>query len=151
VARDAFEAAAAERGWRVIRLQDAAQFCHLAVHGPEDLLVDLVVDAPPNQPSSVSLLGPTLAPEDLAGRKLLALFDRAAARDFVDVYQLAHRYGRALLIERARAVDLGLDLGVLAEMMTMLDRYEDEDLPIAPTQVGDLRAYFRDWRDALTA
>ncbi|MGR6965315.1 hypothetical protein ACU610_12695 [Geodermatophilus sp. URMC 61] len=48
------------------------------------------------------------------------------------MYQLAHRYGRALLIERARAVDLGLDLGVLAEMMTMLDRYEDEDLPIAP-------------------
>jgi hypothetical protein len=150
-ARDAFEAAAAERGWHVIRVQDAAQFCRPAVHGPEDLLVDLVVDAPPNQPSSVSLLGPTLAPEDLAGRKLLALFDRAAARDFVDVYQLVHRYGRDLLIERARAVDLGLDLQVLAQMMVMLDRYEDEDLPIAPTQVGELRAYFRDWQDSLTA
>ncbi len=99
----------------------------------------------------MSQLGPTLAPEDLAGRKLLALFDRAAPRDFVDVYQLVHRYGRELLIERARAVDLGLDLNVLADMMALLDRYEDEDLPIAPTQVGDLRAYFRDWRDSLTA
>ncbi len=67
------------------------------------------------------------------------------------MYQLVYRYGRELLIERARAVDLGLDLDVLAGMLAMLDRYEDEDLPIAPTQVGDLRAYFRDWRGSLTA
>jgi hypothetical protein len=34
----------------------------------------------------VTAAGPTLAPEELAGHKLLALFDRAAARDFADIY-----------------------------------------------------------------
>ena len=148
-ARDEFEAAAAGRGWAVIRVRDEPQFCRLQVHGPEDLLIDLIVDAPPDQPTAVSVLGPTLAPEDLAGRKLLALFDRAAPRDFVDVYTLAQHYGRALLIDRAGAVDLGFDLAHLATMMGMLDRYTDEDLPLASEQVPRLRAYFADWLHAL--
>ena len=33
-------------------------------------------------PASSSAAGPTLAPGELAGRKLLALFDRVAAQDF---------------------------------------------------------------------
>lgn len=37
----------------------------------------------------MTLLGPTLVPLELAGRKLLALFGRAEARDFADVYVLA--------------------------------------------------------------
>lgn len=85
-ARDEFGATAATGGWTVTRIRDEPQFCRLQVHGPEDLLVDLLVDAPPNQPSAASVLGPTLGREDLAGRKLPALFDRAAPRDFVDVY-----------------------------------------------------------------
>ena len=61
------------------------------VHGPEDLIVDLALEAPPSMPATVSILGPTFAPDELAGRKLLALFDRAAARDFADVFQLSER------------------------------------------------------------
>ena len=151
VARDEFEAAATDRGWTVTRIRDEPQFCRLQVHGAEDLLVDLLVDAPPSQPSAASVLGPTLGLEDLAGRKLLALFDRAAARDFVDVYVLAQRFGRKLLADRAAEVDLGFDRGQLAGMMAMLDRYTDEDLPLPAGEVAALRGYFRDWRTALTA
>ena len=50
------------------------------------VLIDLAVNAPPDLPASATPAGPTLAPEELAGNKLLALFDRAAARDFADVY-----------------------------------------------------------------
>lgn len=149
VARDEIESAATARGWTVTRIRDEPQFCRLQVHGADDLLVDLLVDAPPNQPSAASVLGPTLGLEDLAGRKLLALFDRAAARDFVDVYVLAQRYGRDLLLDRAAAVDLGFDRGQLAGMMAMLDRYTDEDLPVPAGQVPALRGYFRDWRTVL--
>ena len=46
------------------------------------VVTDLAVDTPPDFPASSTAAGPTLAPEELAGRKLLALFDRAAARDF---------------------------------------------------------------------
>ena len=48
------------------------------------------MNAPPDLPASHTPVGPTLAPEELAGHKLLALFDRAAAWDFAVVYVLAH-------------------------------------------------------------
>jgi len=61
------------------------------------VLIDLAVNAPPDLPLSVTSAGPTLAPEELAGHKLLALFDRAAAPDFADVYFLARNtYGQWL-------------------------------------------------------
>lgn len=88
-ARDAFESAVRRRGWTVRRVRDNASFCRLVVSGPEDLLVDLALDAPPREPTAMSAAGPTFGLEELAGRKLIALFDRAEARDFVDVYALA--------------------------------------------------------------
>jgi CubicO group peptidase (beta-lactamase class C family) len=65
------------------------------------VLIDLAVNAPPDLPASATPAGPTLAPEELAGNKLLALFDRAAARDFADIYILARRFGKEVLLARA--------------------------------------------------
>ena len=45
-----------------------------------------------------SLIGPTFAPEELAGRKVVALFDRAEARDFADVFELSEHYSRDALL-----------------------------------------------------
>lgn len=70
-ARDALEAAAHDRGWTIERVRDEATFCRLIVHGDDNLLVDLAVDSPPEQPATVSLIGPTFAPEELAGRKVV--------------------------------------------------------------------------------
>ena len=81
------------RGWcsrvRVWRGRRRGRRCQLAV------------DTPPDFPASSTAAGPTLAPEELAGRKLLALFDRAAARDFADVRLLARRFGKDVLLARA--------------------------------------------------
>ena len=90
-ARNAFENAAASRGWSVRRIRNSDTFCRLVVTGDDDLLVDLALDSPPNLPPETSIAGPTFALEELAGRKLLALFDRAEARDFADVYDIAQR------------------------------------------------------------
>lgn len=76
-ARDAFEAAALSRGWSVRRVRDTATFCRIVVTNQEDLLIDLALDAPPNLPPTASIAGPTFDPEELAGRKIIALFDRA--------------------------------------------------------------------------
>ena len=46
-------------------------------------------------------LGPTLSAEELGADKLLALFDRAQARDFVDVAALVDRFGHGRLCELA--------------------------------------------------
>jgi hypothetical protein len=90
LSRDALEAAAREQGWNAQRIHDSETFCRMVVRSADtEILVDLAVNAPPGLPASATPAGPTLAPEELVGHKLLALFDRAAARDFSDVYVLA--------------------------------------------------------------
>src|SRR5580692_7211693 len=87
---DALETAAHQRGWTAQRIHESDAFCRIVLRSADaGVLVDLAVNAPPDLPASATPAGPTLAPEELAGHKLLALFDRAAARDFADVYVLA--------------------------------------------------------------
>jgi len=76
----------------------------------------------------------------LAGRKLVALFGRAEARDFADVYVLAQRFDRGLLLERAAEIDGGFGEHVLATMMRTLSRFMDAEIPIDPVLVADLRS-----------
>lgn len=149
-ARDQFEAAVARRGWTSSRLHDTATFVRLHVVGEDELIVEFAIDAPAGQPPVMTMVGPTLAAEELAGRKLLALFGRAEARDFTDVHVLALRFGRETLLERAVAVDSGLDRDVLAEMMRSLARFTDDELPIGADDVDELRAYFAEWADELS-
>jgi hypothetical protein len=73
-ARDALEAAARQRGWSTERIHDSDTFCRMIIHSIDSgVLIDLAVNAPPDLPASVTPAGPTLAPEELAGNKLLAL------------------------------------------------------------------------------
>lgn len=148
-ARDQFEVAVAARGWRCERVQDADTFVRLLLSGDDDVIVDLAIDAAAQLPPVVTIVGPTFDPEELAGRKLAALFDRAAARDFTDVYALAERFGREVLVERASQVDLGFDLVVLAEMMTTIDRFADDELPIGCADVESVRRFFHKWADEI--
>jgi len=93
---------------------------------------------------------PTLAPEELAGHKLLALFDRAAARDFADVYVLAHRFGKDVLLARAAQIDAGFDVKVLAGMFATLDRFTDDEIPVPDgSSAADLRTFYSTWRAEL--
>jgi Nucleotidyl transferase AbiEii toxin, Type IV TA system len=108
-ARDALETAASARGWSIERVRDEATFCRLVIHGDDDLLVDLALDSPPEHPATASLIGPTFAPQELAGRKVVALFDRAEARDFADVFELSQHFSKNDLLEKASEVDRGFD------------------------------------------
>lgn len=96
LAREQFEAAAREAGWTVDAVQLSATFARLSVRGSGLVVVDIAIDVPPGHPPVVSIVGPTFDPEELAGRKLVALFDRAEARDFADVFVLAQRFGRSV-------------------------------------------------------
>jgi Nucleotidyl transferase AbiEii toxin, Type IV TA system len=152
-ARDALEAAATQRGWSAQRIQDNDTFCRMVIRSADaGVLVDLAVNAPPDLPASATAAGPTLAPEELAGHKLLALFDRAAARDFADVYVLAHRFGKDALLARAAQIDAGFDAKVLADMIASLDRFTDDELPLTGgSSAADLRAFYTAWRSEMTA
>jgi predicted nucleotidyltransferase component of viral defense system len=150
-ARDGLEAAGRERGWSVQRIHDSDTFCRMVIRSAQaGVLVDLAVSAPPDLPASVTPAGPTLAPEELSGHKLLALFDRAAARDFADVYVLAHRFGKDILLARAAQIDAGIDATVLADMISTLDRFTDDEIPLPDSSsAAELRAFYAVWRSEL--
>lgn len=152
-ARDALESAARQRGWSTERIHDGDTFCRLVIAGSTArVLVDLAVNAPPDSPPSPTAAGPTLAPEELAGHKLLALFDRAAARDFADVYVLARRFGKDVLLARATQIDAGFDTRVLASMLATLDRFTDSEIPLPDNlPMAGLREFYAAWRSELTA
>ncbi len=150
MARDSFLAAVNDRGWRTELIHDAPAFCRLVVTGDGDeVLVDLGLDSPPAAAPTVTVLGPTVAPLELAGRKLLALFGRAEIRDFSDVFQLAQRFGKDALIAEATTADPGFDPKVLAQMMTTLDRFTDTEFPSADEDIPRIRAFFAHWSDEL--
>ncbi len=152
-ARDALETEARRRGWTTERIHDSDTFCRMVVRGGDaGVLVDLAVNAPPDLPASVTSAGPTLAPEELAGHKLLALFDRAAARDFADVYVLARLFGKDVLLARAAQIDAGFDVRVLADMIATLNRFTDDELPSPDgSSPAELRAFYAAWRAELAA
>lgn len=149
-AKTAFVGALERRGYKVTVLQDGSTFCRMVVErSPEDVLVDLAIDSPPRSAPTVTLLGPTLAPLELAGRKLLALFGRAEARDFADVYVLAQRFGKDALLEQAEALDAGFGRDVLAQMMGTLGRFADDEIPLAASELPAAKVFFTAWAKEL--
>ncbi|MDQ2874628.1 MAG: nucleotidyl transferase AbiEii/AbiGii toxin family protein [Actinomycetota bacterium] len=116
-ARDALEAAARQRGWSAQRIHDSETFCRMVIRSSDaEILVDLAVNAPPDLPASATPAGPTLAPEELAGHKLLA---------------------------RAAQIDAGFDAKVLADMIAALDRFTDDEIPVPDDSSA---AELRPWR-----
>lgn len=140
-----------ERGWAVERLQDATTFRRLAIAmgGTEGVLVDLAQDGPPLSPPLVTLAGPTYPAKELAARKILALFDRAALRDFVDVANVATRYGTEPLLDLAAEIYGGFDRAVFRDMAATLERFSDEEVAGLHADPSALRRFFADWTDAL--
>jgi len=137
--------AATANEWSVDEIQTAQTFARLHIRGAGEVVVDIALDVAAGHPPVITVAGPTFDPTELAGRKLIALFDRAEARDFADVYVLAQRFGRTLLLERAAEVDSGLHLGVLATMMRTISRFDDAELPTGGVSASALRVYFSEW------
>ena len=137
------------RGWGCDVLQSDPVFVRLLVKGTDEVLVDIAIDVAAQYPSQFSILGPTFNHEELAGRKLLALFDRAEARDFADVFVLAQHFSKELLLVRASEIELSLNIDVLAQMMRSVGRFADGELPIDESLLKDLRFFFEKWANEL--
>jgi predicted nucleotidyltransferase component of viral defense system len=58
-------------------------------------------------PTEPSNFGPTLRVEELAANKVLALFDRAEARDFLDLVELTRHSELQSLLDLAAEKDMG--------------------------------------------
>ncbi|WP_454294015.1 nucleotidyl transferase AbiEii/AbiGii toxin family protein [Salana multivorans] len=145
-AKEALVQALEERGYGIDMVEDWSTFCRMVVTAAgNECLIDLAINSPPHRQPTMTVLGPTLAPLELAGRKLLAIFGRAEARDFADVYVLARRFGRDALVEQARELDEGVNPAVLAQMIDTFDRFDDDEVPLDRDEVPLARRFFARW------
>lgn len=129
---------------------DAPGFVRLQVFGLDDVTtVDLGTDAR-LQPAEPTRLGEAITAEELAADKLLALFSRAQARDFVDVAALARHFGGLdRLCELAAKKDAGFSRTVLAEMLGGFDRLSRDEFPLDDLTFEALKSSVQQWRDHL--
>jgi hypothetical protein len=88
--------------------------------------VDLGFDPASHDPVRFAI-GPVRHLSDLAGDKLLALFSRAAARDFIDVAALLRRFNKSELCAIAASKDQGFNIDVLADAFGVLPTYDRDD------------------------
>jgi hypothetical protein len=145
-AGEALEIASRGNGWSVERVHDAETFRRLIQTDEESgTMVDLAQDAGPLAEPTITTVGPTYPAPELAARKVLALFDRAALRDAIDVDRVSGAYPKELLIDIAGSIDEGFDLGVLAQMLSGLDRFTDEQITAFGVEATALRERFHRW------
>jgi hypothetical protein len=136
-------------GMAVERQQVRDGFVRLGVSmGGDQTTVDLCYDTR-IRPPEPSRLGLVMAGEDLAAGKLLALFSRALARDFVDVYFLSDRYGFGRLCDLAAEKDRGFDLGALADALGAMRRLSRDEFDVDDTTFERIKQAVTAWRAAV--
>lgn len=111
----------------------------------ERVLVDLGYDQRMRavEPTDVD---PVLALDELGADKLLALFGRAEARDFVDVHALAQRLGVDRLLALAKEKDSGFDEYVLATMLDGISRLPRAEFDVDDPTYAKLTTFYRELR-----
>jgi Nucleotidyl transferase AbiEii toxin, Type IV TA system len=140
------EAALTSHDLRVERVTANPGFARLVVStGQESSLIDLAYDFR-MLPAEQTDHGRVLAEDELAADKMLAMFGRADARDFLDVYDLLKTYSRRRLLELAREKDRGFNPGVFADMIATLDRHPRPRFPVDDATLDSVRGTFREWR-----
>ena len=81
--------------------------------------------------------------------RMLALFDRALARDFIDVYVLATHFSPDSMIAMAQMIDPGFDSVALSEMLATIERFEDLNLSGPGIDTRELREFFTNWHSSI--
>ena len=93
--------------------------------------------------------------QDIAVNKLLALFGRAAFRDFVDVYFLVHqaKFEPESLIKNAKIKDPGFDLYWLGVAFERINTFQDNSpemlLLLKPLPLKEIADFFNGWRQEI--
>jgi hypothetical protein len=143
----AVERALTRAGMEIVTLQSNQGFVRLvASQGGELCEIDLAADArlfPIDTGPGI----PTLTGEELAVDKVLAIFGRAEARDFIDLAAVEPRYGFERLCELAAEKDRGFSAHVFGEMLYRFDRLQRREFEIDDERFQQLGPIVQRWRD----
>ena len=96
-------------------------------------------------PPEQSEYGNILSAEELAVDKVLAIFGRAEARDFIDLAALEPAWGLQHLGTLATDKDLGFQLDVFRQMLGRFDRLARDEFDIDNDAYEQLRATVQRW------
>ncbi|MDA8333395.1 MAG: nucleotidyl transferase AbiEii/AbiGii toxin family protein [Peptococcaceae bacterium] len=115
--------------------------------------VDLAYDTPFRiRPATPRVVGDIAVPvdsiEDIAANKLLALFGRAATRDFIDVFFLSKEYfDFSEMVNWAAMKDTGLDKYWLAVAIQEADKIDSVPVRLLKSlDLQEMRRFYRDQR-----
>lgn len=78
--------------------------------------------------------------------KVLAVFGRAEARDFMDLMAIEDQFGLDRLFRAAADKDHGFDLKVFVEMTDRFDRLRRDEFPLDDQEYGRLARLVTRWR-----
>jgi hypothetical protein len=122
--------------------------------GTQTAKVELGVEMRANEPVRISI-GPVLHPDDAIANKMGALYERALARDFIDIDAVlqSDRYDRMDLLRLAERSDITFDRAVFAQALAQLDALDDDDFTqygLAGPDLAELRHRFAAWRKELS-
>ena len=142
----AVDRALSEAGLTVHHVQEAPGFARLVVESADDRTeLDLAADAR-LFPAEPGRLAPMLSGEELAVDKMLAVFGRAEARDFIDLMAIESRYGFDRLCRLAAEKDRGFTPAVLAEMLGQFRRLGREEFELDDARFEQLSRDVERWR-----
>lgn len=90
---------------------------------------------------------PVLSSTELAVDKVLAIFGRAEARDFLGLAAVVTNYGLEALFRLAAEKDRGFSIDVFSEMLQRFDRLRQEEFGIEAPAYQSLAADVATWRE----
>jgi hypothetical protein len=146
---EAFEATAASQGLSVQRERQGESFVRFSVSdGRDQCELDLAIDYRALEPVETSY-GPAFDLRELGANKVLAIFDRAEPRDFIDLAQVTEHFPLQELIALAAAKDPGLDLAVLEEFLNRARVFPPADFELDGDSYARLLEVVRSWQLSL--
>jgi nucleotidyltransferase AbiEii toxin of type IV toxin-antitoxin system len=121
--------------------------------GVQTAKVELGVDVRANEPVQISI-GPVLHPDDAIANKMGALYERALARDFIDIDAVLQsgRYDGQALLQLAENSDITFDRAVFAEALGQAQVLDADDFApygLVEADLDGLRQRFAIWRAEL--
>lgn len=156
----AFEKLVGVAGYSVQRKRSFSSFVELVVtSSTESTILQFALDSPFRlEPLGQSVEFPGLqidSLEDLAANKTLALFGRAALRDFVDVYFLAaDKFAKPDLLRMAEKKDPGFNLYWYGVALGRIDSFQKDDpdfqLLFSPLTFENLRQFMLHWQKEIS-
>ncbi|MGH3907921.1 MAG: nucleotidyl transferase AbiEii/AbiGii toxin family protein [Pseudonocardiaceae bacterium] len=151
---EAISAAYEQAGHPVTVVRRAELYARLHVGREDPVQVELAYDWRSKTPARFDI-GPVLDRDDVVAGKVLALWGRQEARDYIDVYVAlaCDEYTEADLLQLAQRADAGFDQCTFGCALLGVDRLRDADFSsygVTPNDVSVLRMRLRCWGQVLT-